>query len=85
MEFWLDQHNPYIDEEGNPILRKSVVAFIDILGYTEAMRQSIKNGKSQDDLNIIKSAFSKALKHLLPEERVLAENRFPFGIKIIFR
>lgn len=40
-------NNPYIDEAGKPLLIRSVVAFVDILGYKEKIRELEKAGEVQ--------------------------------------
>ena len=42
-----DKRNPYINEEGQRELHKSIIAFVDILGFRELVRNAKKDGKSQ--------------------------------------
>ncbi|MGZ8932948.1 MAG: hypothetical protein ACXW06_06690 [Halobacteriota archaeon] len=43
-----DKRNPYINSDGQRELRKSIIAFIDILGFKELVRNAKKEGKSQE-------------------------------------
>ncbi|MEI7868042.1 MAG: hypothetical protein WCI11_09115 [Candidatus Methylumidiphilus sp.] len=47
-KFDSDRRNPYISKDGKPMLKDSVVAFVDILGYKELVCQEQKNGRSQE-------------------------------------
>jgi hypothetical protein len=42
-----DKRNPYINEEGQRELHTSIIAFVDILGFKELVRNAKKDGKSQ--------------------------------------
>lgn len=42
-----DQLNPYLNTEGQGELRNSVVAFLDVLGFKELVRDAKNNGNSQ--------------------------------------
>jgi len=42
-----DKLNPYLNTEGQGQLRNSVVAFLDVLGFKELVRDAKKDGKSQ--------------------------------------
>lgn len=76
-----DQHNPYIGENGEPRLRRSVVTFIDILGYTEAIRRAVNSKRSQEFLEQAKVAFRKAYEHVKPIEDELIFDRHPYYLK----
>lgn len=41
-----NERNPYIQKENRPSLCRSVVAFIDILGYTELVEEAEKNNQA---------------------------------------
>lgn len=64
----LASRNPYRREDGVPLLRKSVVAFIDILGYTDLVYRASKQNQSQQLLLTLHSALQKARKHVDPEQ-----------------
>jgi len=42
------QRNPYINAQGQRELQKSIIAFVDILGFRELVRNAKKAGKSQE-------------------------------------
>lgn len=56
-----DKLNPYVNEEGQGELRNSVVAFIDILGFKERVRDAKNNGTSQELLAEFQDAIKVAL------------------------
>jgi len=43
-----EKRNPYINSEGQRELRKSIIAFIDVLGFKDFVRKAKKEGKSQE-------------------------------------
>lgn len=43
-----EKRNPYINSDGQHELRKSIIAFIDVLGFKELVRKAKKEGKSQE-------------------------------------
>lgn len=59
-----NSRNPYIDDSGIPKLKQSVVAFIDILGYQEIIRNAEKDGSGQISLEEIYKALSEGKKWL---------------------
>ncbi|HEY8036876.1 MAG TPA: hypothetical protein VIF37_14945 [Methylobacter sp.] len=59
-----DKLNPYVNEEGQGELRNSVVAFIDILGFKEHVRDAKNNGTSQELLAKFQDAIKTALFYL---------------------
>lgn len=44
----IDKRNPYINSEGQRELRKSIIAFIDVLGFKELVRKAKIEDKSQE-------------------------------------
>lgn len=52
--------NPYQDEHGVPQIRQSFVAYLDILGFSEEMRENSRVGTQQVHLNQLKQALSEA-------------------------
>lgn len=60
--------NPYVREDGPPGLRRSVAAFIDILGYTDMVQSAAKASKSEELLRRLHGALRKARTHVDPED-----------------
>jgi hypothetical protein len=56
--------NPYINEDDSPTLRSSVVAFVDILGYTELCRNE---PTSMDLLTRLRDALRNSVRSLYPD------------------
>ena len=52
-------HNPYHTEEQVPTLRNSVLAYIDILGYSDMIRESEELGTQQEVLSRLHTTLSK--------------------------
>ena len=48
--------NPYVKNNGSPQLQKSVVAFVDILGFRELVKESFENGNGESLLNKLHTA-----------------------------
>lgn len=67
-----NNRNPYFRENGEPALRRSVVAFVDILGYKEMVLNAEKAGRSYEFLLNIRRALSESLEHL---RRDILENK----------
>ncbi len=65
--------NPYIDEDGVPKLLKSVVAFIDVLGYSDLIKRAKKDSKSQELLLKLHAALKKAQRYVNPETDSISE------------
>lgn len=59
-----DDRNPYITDNGQPELKDSVVAFVDILGYQALIRGAHKNGTAQALLTRLHEALAAASRHL---------------------
>lgn len=60
--------NPYISDSGQPLLRSSVVAFVDILGYKELINDSHNN--SQETLNKLHTALQQSHSSIDPNKFV---------------
>jgi len=58
--------NPYISDSGQPLLRSSVVAFVDILGYKELITYS---NNSQGTLDKLHAALQKGHQLIDPSEK----------------
>jgi hypothetical protein len=59
--------NPYICEGGPPLLKRSVVAFIDILGYADLVKGVAGRPQGQELLRKLHGALQAARKHVDPE------------------
>jgi len=59
-----DRRNPYISETGRPLMRRSVVSFLDILGYQQMIKKAQENGKSQEFLDHLYVTLKSAVKRL---------------------
>jgi hypothetical protein len=57
--------NPYV-EEGDPRLRLSVVAFVDILGYKQLVQKAYKNRKGDSLLRKLHRALKDSHEHIDP-------------------
>src|SRR5215467_7534321 len=60
------RRNPYRSAKGGPRQRLSVAAFVDILGYTEMVRETVSAGESPLFLRRLKAALDRALKPIHP-------------------
>jgi hypothetical protein len=72
--------NPYFNEYGQPELRQSVVAFVDILGYKEMVLEAENIGKPHEFLLTMRNALIESLKHLTEEENDLFDKDFKVKI-----
>lgn len=59
-----DNRNPYLDDNSNPILYPSVVAFIDVLGYEDMVLESEASGHPHDLLVHLRNTLSNATRYL---------------------
>ena len=59
-----DVANPYITDSGRPALRKSVVAFVDMLGYKDMVSEAHERGTSAKLLQELHDALRLAFLHL---------------------
>jgi len=67
-----DDRNPYLDDDGKPILRRSVVAFIDVLGYEDMVLESETSGHPHDFLVHLRDSLSNAINYL---DETIEENK----------
>ncbi|HQR06475.1 MAG TPA: hypothetical protein PLN21_06620 [Gemmatales bacterium] len=59
--------NPYINDDGKPTLKKSVVAFIDILGFKDLSKGVANQADSGELLQTVHSALKEARQHIDPD------------------
>ncbi|MBI5120362.1 MAG: hypothetical protein HZA67_05115 [Rhodospirillales bacterium] len=52
---------PYVSSDGKPELKKSVVAFIDILGFNDTIKKASAEGKGQELLSHFHMAFREGI------------------------
>ncbi len=71
-----NNRNPYIGEYGAPTLKRSVVAFIDILGYVDLVKNAEEESKSQELLTKLHRALNKARRHVDPDRSDSIVNSF---------
>jgi hypothetical protein len=60
----ITKSSPYHSEEGAPKLLRSVTGFVDVLGYSEQIKEAFKAGQGMNELLQIKSALQEAGAHL---------------------
>jgi len=60
----LEDSNPYASENGKPELQNSVVAFVDLLGYQQLIRDAHANSTATDLLTRLHQALKAATRHL---------------------
>ena len=63
-----ESRNPYIDINGTPKLRRSVVGFIDILGYMDLVKSAKSREDSQDILDRVHLALKRSREHVDPNQ-----------------
>lgn len=63
-----DVRSPYF-VKGQAVLRPSVVAFVDILGYQEMMLKAVSTAAAAQFLSTLRAALSGALQEMLDDER----------------
>jgi len=56
--------NPYRDESGRPLLRRSVVTFIDILGYQDQVKKAVASGEEGTLLMSLRHAYDETYSHI---------------------
>ncbi|MCK4814783.1 hypothetical protein KA005_03355 [bacterium] len=73
-----DSMNPYVDHDGNAVLRPSVVAFIDILGYSDQIDRCGSFDEEKELFGRLYYALSKWKHHLDPSQsqKKLDESNF---------
>lgn len=62
--------NPYRDESGRPLLRNSVVTFIDILGYQDQVKNAVEAGEGEALLSDLRKAFDETYHHIKDESEI---------------
>lgn len=68
-----DTRNPYVDKEGNPILKPSLVVFVDIQGYADLVREAENSGRSQELLIRLHHTLKEATRNLNLENQTHRE------------
>ncbi len=64
----LESRNPYIDPDGVPKLKRSVVGFIDILGYSDLVKSARSHEESQAQLARLHKALRASREHVDPNQ-----------------
>ncbi len=59
-----DERNPYIDKSGKPLMRSSVVAYMDIIGYKQIITKAGERDESQDFLDHLHATLKTAVDYL---------------------
>jgi len=70
---------PYLDEAGRPLLRQSLVAFFDILGFSEASTSNTDSVVSQSTLDNIVEAIHDSrtfVRESFPDSEIAKSNRW---------
>lgn len=62
--------NPDRDESGSPLLRNSVVIFIDILGYQDQVKKAMEAGEGEAILTDLRKAFDETYHHIKDESDI---------------
>ncbi len=62
-----ESRSPYGRKRKQPRTRDSAVAFIDVLGFRNEIRESYKKGSSEQLLGNLRQAFDNAFGHLDPD------------------
>ncbi len=62
--------NPYRNEKGEPHLRLSIAAFVDILGYTSYTETAFKEGRGHEELIRLRKTLDATLQELRYDEPV---------------
>ncbi len=63
----LDSGHPYWHPSGDATEKKSLVVFVDILGYKSLVLEASKNGQSQRALRALRRALDEAFEEVTPE------------------
>jgi hypothetical protein len=59
--------NPYKDESGKSLLRRSIVTFLDILGYRDQVRKAFETNKGETLLLSLRKALDESYHHIKEE------------------
>lgn len=76
-----DERNPYLHKNGKPWLRRSAVAFLDILGFQDFMSESIRQRREHRSLLVLRSALDQSVQHLRPWRGNASGERDLFAIR----
>lgn len=76
-----DSRNPYISEGGTPALREFVTAYIDILGYSERIRQAHRDGSEQNVLIDFRRIIGKTYEYVTPQRTNSSRGKDFFEVK----
>jgi hypothetical protein len=76
-----ENHNPYYAEDGTLAIRKSVVAFVDILGYREMAISAARDNQEREVLAQLHTALSAGRKWLDPDAELPALPKDIYVIK----
>lgn len=60
-------------DKENPTMKKSVVVFLDILGFSEMVKESFREGKGNDVLKSLHEVLEKSREYIKPESTALWE------------
>ena len=63
--------NPYKNDSGELVLRKSVVAYVDILGYLEQVKRAVKAGKKMELLIDLRKAYDETYNHIKDQSHII--------------
>ena len=63
--------NPYLSDDGRPILRPSVVVFLDVLGYQDLVNEAAKQGEAQQFLEHLHKTLTEAVRLLNAENETM--------------
>lgn len=77
-----DENNPYRGPDAKPLLRPSVVAFVDILGYKDYIKTAFEKGEAQVELSRLRNALDEAYLHLKDAARERSiEGKASFAVR----
>ncbi len=76
-----DKRNPYFHKNGKPWLRRSVIAFLDILGFKDFLTTAIKQRREYRSLLDIQRALDSSIERLRPPRPDFYGERDLYAIK----
>jgi hypothetical protein len=68
-----ERGNPYVTPGRPPTLRKSIVVFMDILGYKDRIKSAFENGSAEEELRKLRLALDDAYRYLKEEHKAQSE------------
>ncbi len=74
--------NPYEIKDQPPTLRKSVLAYVDVLGYSDLIKKSQETSTHQDTLRTLYSAIAAGRRRL--EDQDLEKGTDLFIVRLMF-